>query len=252
MSAYCVRLTASARMSAPTSSITLKPDALREGQRHAMAGRSMPGSLRRRSIETAISAPVFPQETDGRGLAGADGVDRRPHRRALSVAHDGAGLGVHRDDARRPAHERPSVELALGDERRQRAGVAVDDEGEVVVVRRRLRQARDHDARPLVAAHRVDRDHGPAPRRRRWPPCRRPDRSRPIPPRSGRVLVEVDLVRHGHDLAVGIVTARAADMMRALELAAVGAFVPGGGGSGCHARGGCCGATSTPCSAGLP
>ncbi len=45
------------------SSITLKPPELREGQRLAMAGRLMPGSLRRRSMAMAISAPVLPQET---------------------------------------------------------------------------------------------------------------------------------------------------------------------------------------------
>ncbi len=41
----------------------LKPPGLREGQRQAMAGRLTPGSLRSRSMESAISAPVLPQET---------------------------------------------------------------------------------------------------------------------------------------------------------------------------------------------
>ena len=50
-------------MSAPQSSTTLKPCGLREGHRQAIAGRFTPGSLRRRSIDSAISAPVLPQLT---------------------------------------------------------------------------------------------------------------------------------------------------------------------------------------------
>jgi hypothetical protein len=50
-------------MSAPASSSTLKPPGLRDGQRTAMAGRLMPGSFLSRTIETSMSAPVLPQET---------------------------------------------------------------------------------------------------------------------------------------------------------------------------------------------
>ena len=63
ISAYCSRSCSSARTSAPTSSMTLKPPGLRLGQRQAMAGRFTPGSLRSRTIESAIRAPVLPQET---------------------------------------------------------------------------------------------------------------------------------------------------------------------------------------------
>ena len=41
----------------------LKPWGLRDGQSTAMAGRLTPGSLRRRTIDIAISAPVLPQLT---------------------------------------------------------------------------------------------------------------------------------------------------------------------------------------------
>ena len=50
-------------MSAPTSSIVLKPCLPREGHRQAMAGRFTPAIRRNCSIDTAISAPVFPHET---------------------------------------------------------------------------------------------------------------------------------------------------------------------------------------------
>jgi hypothetical protein len=41
----------------------LKPPLFREGQRQAIAGRLMPSSLRRRTIDSAIRAPVLPQLT---------------------------------------------------------------------------------------------------------------------------------------------------------------------------------------------
>jgi len=63
MAAKARRSEASAFTSAPTSSMTLKPWALREGQRQAMAGRFTPGTRRSRSIDTAIRAPVLPQDT---------------------------------------------------------------------------------------------------------------------------------------------------------------------------------------------
>lgn len=42
---------------------------------------------------------------------------------------------------------------------------------------------------------------------------------------SGRVVVQVDLVRLRDDFAVSVVTARRADVVRALQFAAIGAFV---------------------------
>ena len=50
-------------MSAPTSRTILKPTFDLEGQSTAIAGRLIPSILRRRIIDMAISAPVFPHET---------------------------------------------------------------------------------------------------------------------------------------------------------------------------------------------
>ena len=54
----------SAPMVAPTSSTMLSPRMV--GQRQAIAGRSMPGSIRRLNRDIAINAPVLPQETAAR------------------------------------------------------------------------------------------------------------------------------------------------------------------------------------------
>ena len=50
----------------------------------------------------------------------------------------------------------------------------------------------------------------------------------PLIPRGplGRVVFDVDLFGHGHDFVVIVVTAGRADMVRALEFAAGGAFAP--------------------------
>ena len=49
-------------MSAPTSRSTLKPLLFRDGHRHAIAGRLTPGARFNFTMDTAIRAPVFPQE----------------------------------------------------------------------------------------------------------------------------------------------------------------------------------------------
>ena len=48
---------------------------------------------------------------------------------------------------------------------------------------------------------------------------------RDYPTRSGRVVVQVDLVRLGDHFAIGVVATGRADVMRALQFAAVAAFV---------------------------
>ncbi len=80
-----------------------------------MAGRFTPGSLRRRIMLSAISAPVLPQDTaDGRLAALRTAVDGRPHGGVLAVAHHVAGLVVHRHDFGGVADFAPPVQrLAL-------------------------------------------------------------------------------------------------------------------------------------------
>ena len=61
ITASAIRCCASPPMVAPRSSITESPRAV--GQIAAIAGRSMPGSMRRQNRAIAISAPVLPAET---------------------------------------------------------------------------------------------------------------------------------------------------------------------------------------------
>jgi hypothetical protein len=80
--------------------MTLKPCGLREGHRQAMAGRFTPGSLRSRIIDSAISAPVLPQDTAAsaspeRTDSSADHIDV-----SFALAQHLAGLVIHGDDAR--------------------------------------------------------------------------------------------------------------------------------------------------------
>ena len=80
------RSLASARTSAPTSSITLKPCALRDGHRIAIAGRLTPGSLRRRIIDKRHQRAGISAGHGAVGLAVFARLSkRRPHRGLLAV-----------------------------------------------------------------------------------------------------------------------------------------------------------------------
>src|SRR5690606_41354346 len=53
---------AAARIARRTAGMMLKPAGFFGGHRQAIAGRFTPGSLRSRSIDRAMSAPVLPQD----------------------------------------------------------------------------------------------------------------------------------------------------------------------------------------------
>ena len=78
MKAYWRRSVASALMSAPASSSTLKPPGLREGQRTAMAGRLMPGQL---------AQPQHGERHQRAGVAAGDATCDSPSRTASIAVH---------------------------------------------------------------------------------------------------------------------------------------------------------------------
>ncbi len=92
-----------------------------------------------------------------RRLAAAHAFDRRPHRRALAVAHDLAGLVLHRHHAGGMADGAARRDVGAPREKLpQRVFGAVQDEVGVGIASGRLGEAVDHHRGTAIAAHRVD------------------------------------------------------------------------------------------------
>ena len=169
------------------------------------------------------------------------------------MAHDLAGLVVHRHDVRRVTHLDPVGELALAPPAGQLGLGAVQDEARC---RGSSRPNRAMPATtvagprspPIASTESTTRALGA------WS-CRstvRPSPVRDLPGRLGRVVVQVDLVGLRDDFAVGVVAAGARRRGAGASARRSWGIRPGSPRSAHHARGACCGATWRLCSAGQP
>ena len=112
-----------------------------------------------------LAQPDHRQGHQRAGIAAAHGhrrlmfphaFDGRPHGGVAAMAHDLAGLVLHRHHARGMADRAARRDVgALGQKARQLLLGAVQDEVHIGDARRRLGQAADHGRRATVAPHRV-------------------------------------------------------------------------------------------------
>ncbi len=161
------------------------------------------------------------------GFAVFHGVDGGPHRGALAVAHDVAGLGVHRDDFGDIADLATLDQAALcrSERRKHRPSGPMHHERDVGIFLALLAMpatTADGPWSPPIASTEISDALSSASGSDRMDP------SSPLPGAHGRrlrrVVVQVDLVGLSDHFAVVIVTTSTANVVRALQLAAIRAF----------------------------
>jgi hypothetical protein len=143
----------------------------------------------------------------GAGIARLHRVDRHAHRRGLGAAQGLAGFVVAGDDVvgMEDLGRRPQVRVAF-ERFLDPHLVAAEQELEAIMLAAGQSRAFDHDAHADIAAHRVDSDTR---------------QSHDL--RSSWTVLKTD----GDDLAAVVVAAGVAEVVRALQFAAVAAFVEG-------------------------
>ena len=216
MRAKSVRFPASQVMLAPRSSITDSPFMV--GKKEAMAGRSMPGRVLRTNFAMAMSAPVLPADTTPRALPSCTALiarrmdEPRPDLSAIdgfSSLRTTSSQWVSRATSLR--RFMPARSGATSDSRPKNRKSTSGCRWRAILAPRTTTwgalsppmASRAMVSRP-VKPLRSRSDAGPSPG---GPPARRD---------SGYILL--------NDLAVVVVAAGAADVMRTLELAAIPAL----------------------------
>ncbi len=164
-----------------------------------MAGRFTPGQLGAGQASTAPSARRCSAGHGDLRLSGLDRFQRGPHRRALALAQDLAGLVMHRHHAAawRMSQQRPASTLAARDQSASSASSTMDDEADLGVLLGAFGQTCDDDGGPRSPPMASNRYHHAAPgfgearcRRARGGDGHQDGRAG-----IRRVVVQVDLVR---------------------------------------------------------
>ena len=184
-------------------------------------------------MESAISAPVLPQEMttgDSPAFTASSALSMLVPW-ALRSTREGLSSMATTPGACRTS-VRPASAVPCAIERSSSAAVAVQDVAQARVLLERHVHAAHDVGDPAVAAHGVDRDDDVAGGGRRWLAAGSVRGVAELIPDlasrrqgSGRFVVEVDLFGPRHDLAAVVVAAGAADVVRAAQLAAVRALV---------------------------